>query len=51
MMLRVYSVGNRIRVKRWWNDTDSVKAMYSENNLSHCHYVDVERSGTEPVPP
>jgi len=26
-------------VKHWWNDTDRRKAMYSDTNLSRCHFV------------
>jgi hypothetical protein len=40
-------------MERWWLDTDKGKPKYSEENLSHCHFVhdisQVQWPGIEPV--
>jgi hypothetical protein len=29
----------RMTIEHWWNDTDRRKPKFSEQNLSHCHFV------------
>jgi hypothetical protein len=33
------SINIKMSTEHWWNDTDRGNPKYSEENLTHCHFV------------